>query len=398
MTGAFVSPFASLLDGDYEPGADEDERLLALALREAEQGLGRTHPNPPVGCVVAKDGKVLAKGSHEKAGGPHAEVVALDRAQRGETNGATLYVSLEPCVHHGKTPPCTERILQDGITRVVVGVRDPNPEVAGKGIERLRAAGVEVDLVPAGPLAERCRALIAPFRSTMQRARPWVVAKIASTLDGRVATRTGDARWVTGEDSRALVHGLRDRADAILVGSGTALTDDPRLTARDAANTRAPRNPLRVVVDGALRTSPTLKAYGAQRGDVVSPAALVAHASGAPAARARAFDDAGVARVPCGDGEHVDLERLLTELCARGVTSVMAETGPRLLQALLARDLVDELWWFTAPKLVGEDGVAAAAALGVTEMADAFVLAGARGRSIGPDTLVVGRPGRRRDG
>lgn len=393
-TGDFVSPFASVLEGSFAPpsSADEDERMLALALTEAESGVGRTAPNPPVGCVVAKDGTLLAKGFHAAAGEPHAEVVALDRVKGGAAHEATLYVSLEPCVHYGLTPPCTDRILDEGIARVVVGATDPNPTVNGKGIDRLRSKGVEVELAPVGALADRCRALVAPFRRTQREKRPWIVAKVAATLDGRVATHTADSRWITGEGSRGLVHALRDRVDAIVVGSGTALADDPRLNARDAALTRAPRNPLRVVIDGKLKTPPSLRAYASQRGDEVSPAALVVHGPGAAPERKAAFDAAAVTRLECGDGQNVDLATTFSELCKRGITSVLVEAGPGMLTALLSQELVDEVWWFTAPKLVGEDGVPAVWPLGVETMATALRLDGAMGRSIDGDTLVVGRP------
>lgn len=397
MSGAFCSPFSRVLDGalaDALPGdASDDERFLAQAIDEAERALGRTWPNPPVGAVVVKGGRVVGAGHHVAAGQAHAEVVALERAG-ARARGATLYVSLEPCTHHGRTPPCVDRVLADGVARVVIGVRDPNPKVGGRGIAKLRRHGVEVQVLTKGPVAARAKGLIAPFASAMQRGRPWVVAKVAATLDGRVATSTGHARWITGGDARGLVHALRDRADAVLVGSGTALTDDPSLTVRDLPRGVRGRNPLRVLVDGKLRVDETARMLRRQPGDPAgSVNALVLHGGRAPAARVRALGAAGVATVGCGRGARVDLDVAMTVLRARGLTSVLVEPGPALLGALLERGLVDELWWFTAPTLIGADGRPAAPALGVKQMDQALRLApGLRVRAVGGDALFVGAP------
>lgn len=397
VPAAFVSPFAQLLDGPLAPSlprdATPDERYLALAVDEAERGVGRTWPNPPVGAVVVKGGRVVGAGHHVAAGQPHAEVVALERAG-AKAKGATLYVSLEPCTHHGRTPPCVDRVLADGVARVVVGARDPNPKVSGRGLAKLKRHGVAVQVLKGGPVAARARALIAPFASTMQTGRPWVVVKVAATLDGRVATRTGHARWITGPDARRLVHGLRDRADAILVGSGTALADDPSLTARALPSGRRGRNPLRVLVDGKLRVEASARMLGRQPGDPPgSRNALVLHGGRVPAARVRALGAAGVATVGCGRGARVDLDVAFTVLRQRGLTSVLVEAGPSLLGALLERRLVDELWWFTAPALVGEDGRAAAPLLGVEQMDQALRLSPqARPVVVGADVLFVGAP------
>lgn len=393
----YVSPFEGLLETLSEDGLDEaalspDERYLLLAAREADKGVGRTLPNPPVGAVVVKDGEIVGRGFHAYAGARHGEVVALDEAG-SRAEGATLYVTLEPCNHQGRTGPCTERVLADEVARVVVGARDPNPRVPGGGNERLRTEGVEVSLAE-GYLARRAQALIAPFSRVMHERRPWVVAKVAASLDGRIATGTKDARWITGEASRALVHSLRDRVDAILVGSGTVLADDPALTARSESPRREDaRNPLRVVLDGALQTDPGQRVYQRDARDVPGRShALVAHLAGAPAERTKAFDDAGVERieVPAKNG-HADVEALLRALAARGVLSVLVEPGEGLLGALIAGGLVDELWWFAAPLLVGGDGVAAVPGLGVERLADAVRLAsGARVRRVGDDVLLVG--------
>lgn len=395
--GPFCSPFSLVLDGPLGPTvlpeASRDERFMAEAVDEAERALGRTWPNPPVGAVVVKGNRVVGAGHHVAAGEAHAEVVALERAG-ARARGATLYVSLEPCTHHGRTPPCTDRILAEGVSRVVIGVRDPNPKVSGRGIAKLRRRGVEVEVLSKGPVAERARALIAPFASAMQRERPWVVAKVAASLDGRVATSTGHSRWITGSAARRLVHALRDRADGILVGSGTALADDPSLTVRDLEGGAVGRNPLRVLVDGKLRVGVDARMLRRQPGDPGgSLHALVLHGGRAPSARVRERGAAGIATVGCGRGVRVDLEVALRVLKERGLTSVLVEAGPGLLGALLKRDLVDELWWFTAPVLVGADGQPAAPSLGVAQMDQALRLGpGARVRPVGEDALFIGLP------
>lgn len=394
MSSPFCSPFSRVLDGPLGPRlpveASADERFLAAAIDEAETALGRTWPNPPVGAVVVKGGRVIAAGHHVAAGQSHAEVVALDRAG-ARAKGATLYVSLEPCTHHGRTPPCVDRVLADGIARVVIGARDPNPKVSGRGIAKLRRHGVEVTVLSKGPVAERAQALIAPFGRAMRDGRPWVIAKVAASLDGRVATSTGHSRWITGGDARRLVHALRDRADGILVGSGTALADDPSLTVRDL---EGGRNPLRVLVDGKLRVGLEARMLRRQPGDPDgSVHALVLHGGRAAAARVRERGAAGIATVGCGSGMKVDLEVGMRVLRERGLTSVLVEAGPSLLGALLERGLVDELWWFTAPVLVGADGRAAVPSLGVKQMSQSLRLSsGVRVLPVGEDVLFVGTP------
>lgn len=406
----FVSSFSCVLEGPLSAAlpddVSEDERFLAQAIDEAERALGRTWPNPPVGAVVVKKGRVLGVGHHVAAGEPHAEVVALERAGAA-AKGATLYVSLEPCTHHGRTPPCADRVLSDGIQRVVVGVRDPNPKVSGRGLAKLRRHGLEVSLLSRGPVAARARALIAPFASAMQRDRPWVVAKVAASLDGRVATSSGHARWITGADARRLVHALRFRVDGVVVGSGTALADDPSLTVRDlprgvggatSSRTRA-RNPLRVLIDGKLRVDPSARLFRRHEGDPAGGLhAMVLHGGRATSARVRALGAAGVPTVGCGSGTRVDLDVALSVLRARGLTSVLVEAGPGLLGPLLERGIVDELWWFTAPVVVGADGRPSAPSFGVRRMDEALRLApGARVAPIGSDVLFVGAPlGQRR--
>lgn len=368
-----------------EPPRDGDAAMMALALAEARRGVGRTAPNPPVGAVVVRDGAILAVGHHARAGERHAEVVALDQVA-GAAHGATLYVTLEPCTHQGRTPPCVERVLGEGITRVVVGAADRNPKVSGGGMARLRAAGVDAALIADVDVAAQATALVAPFTSAMTRGRPWVVLKIAASLDGRVAAANGRSRWVTGPSARALVHELRDAVDAVAVGSGTVLADDPALTVRDAparADHSARRDPRRVVIDGALRTDPRARVFG--------PGALVIHGSTASAERQRAFDDAGVERVIAGPGP-VDVAAALTTLAQRGVHSLLVEAGPRLATALWQAGLVDELWWLTAPRVLGADAVPAVGALGLRspDQAPRLSLVGERGFPDGDLLRVLG--------
>ncbi|HEY1097573.1 MAG TPA: bifunctional diaminohydroxyphosphoribosylaminopyrimidine deaminase/5-amino-6-(5-phosphoribosylamino)uracil reductase RibD, partial [Myxococcota bacterium] len=278
------SSFQHLLPGVLEAawhGAWAE--ALQAAWREALKGVGRTHPNPPVGCVLVDDsGAIVARGHHKKAGGPHAEVEALDALLlargAGSARGLTAVVTLEPCAHHGRTPPCADRLVAEGVARVVVGTLDPNPRVDGRGIERLRAAGIDV-VVAQGEAAAACAALIAPFAASIVPStspRPWVVLKTATSLDGRVATRTGHARWITGSESRRLVHGLRDAVDAVVVGATTVVVDDPALTVRDwqrpdGAPTRDPR---RVVLDRLATVPLTARVFD-------PPGAIRLHAANA---------------------------------------------------------------------------------------------------------------------
>jgi diaminohydroxyphosphoribosylaminopyrimidine deaminase/5-amino-6-(5-phosphoribosylamino)uracil reductase len=370
-----LSAFSWLL-----PGTPRPTTPLGLALSEACRGVGRTRPNPPVGCVVLDDdGAILGRGFHARAGDRHAEVVALDdviaRHGAGAARGKTLVVTLEPCAHHGRTPPCVERVLRDGIARVIVGALDPNPRVDGAGVARLRDAGVEVVVMPNDDIdGARCQALLQPFSSALRRRRPWVVLKTATTLDGRVATQTGASRFITGPESRSLVHALRDVVDAVIVGASTALKDDPALTVRDAPpRDVAVRQPLRVLLDRRLEVPPTARLFG-------DPGALVFHDD-----IARPVPHRGVEFV----GGGTDLDRVLDELGRRDVLSAMIEAGPALAAAALRAGVVDELWWFHAPLVIGGDGVAAVAAFGVDAIAGALRFAPLHRLSVGQDTLTV---------
>lgn len=307
----------------------------AVAL--ARQALGRTAPNPSVGAVVVKDSQVLGRGFHPAAGMPHAEVYALREAGEG-ARGADLYVTLEPCDHHGKTPPCTEAIINAGISRVVVGALDPNPLVAGRGIERLRAAGITVDT---GVCGEACRDLILWYGTWMEKKRPYVILKAAITLDGRIASATGDSRWISSDESRALVHELRNRVDGVLVGSGTVLSDDPRLTCR----TDGGRDPLRIILDPRLEIRRTARCLG--RGAVVftllpEDARPGLKESGTRIVR---MEPDASGRIPWAD--------ILGALGTMGLHAVMVEGGSGVYSSLLRSGLVDRVVVFIAPRILG---------------------------------------------
>jgi len=354
------------------------ELFMRLALREAAKGLGRTSPNPAVGAVLVRGGRVIARGHHARAGGPHAEVVAI-RAAGGRARGADLYTTLEPCDHYGKTPPCSIAVLEAGVRGVFVGSADPNPVVNGKGIARLRAAGLEV---VEGVLRPECDALNAHWFKYIRERRPYVTLKAAVTLDGRIATRTGDARWVTGEAARRWVHRLRDRVDAVLVGAGTARADDPLLTTRLPGGRG--HDPVRVVLDTDLALPRRLALLNPR-----SPApTLVAHAS----SRVRRVAP-GVELLRCKRGKGgVDLRDLLEKLAARGITHLLVEGGARVHARFLEEGLVDRVAVFVAPKLLGADGVPLLASRGPARMEGALRLDEVQVERVGDDVLVLGRP------
>ena len=365
------------------------------ALAEAERGRGRTHPNPIVGALVVSRGKVIARGHHEKAGGPHAEVVALQNA--GErARGADLYVTLEPCDHHGLTPPCTDAILAAGVRRVVIGSVDPNPLVHGRGIRRLRGAGLQVEV---GVLRESCDFANEMWFKFITRKLPWVMLKAAVTLDGKLATRSGDSRWVSGRESRMLVHVLRDEMDAVLVGVGTALSDNPRLTSRlprlptgggSRSRGMPPRDPVRVVVDSTARLPPSARMLR-QRS---SAPTLIACTLRAPAARLKALERAGAEIVRCRSDRsgRVDLKDLLRRLAGRALTSVMVEGGARIHGSFLSTRLWDELYLFVAPKVAGEGALSWAGLEGPARMDEAPAARILDSSRLGDDLLVTARP------
>ncbi len=372
------------------------ELRMDQALALARRGAGAVSPNPMVGAVlVSPEGEVLGEGWHGRHGGPHAEVWAIRDAEgrgHGDRLGeATLFVTLEPCSHHGKTPPCADLIVERQIPHVVVAMEDPFPAVAGRGIARLRAAGVEVTV---GVRGEEAWRLNEAFVRHVTTGRPLVTLKVAQSLDGRVATASGDSRWVSGEESRRRVHRWRAEIDAVLVGTGTALADDPVLTVRHVPLPEGAEYPLRVVLDRTGALPPSLRLFT----DAHAARTLAVVGEGVEPPYAEALRERGaVLPIRVRDG-HLDLGVLLDRLGAgeglpegvRPVQSLLAETGPGLATALLQQDLADRLALFIAPKLVGSDGLPAFGALGVERMADAQSFAEHRWERVGEDLLLVG--------
>ena len=355
----------------------DDHRFMARALELAERGLYTTTPNPRVGCVIVNAGQVVGEGWHEKAGLPHAEVNAL-AAAGSRSRGATVYVSLEPCVHQGRTGPCTEALSKAGVARVVVALQDPNPLVGGKGLEKLKQSGIETGV---GLMEEESRELNIGFVSRMTRGRPWVRLKVAASLDGRTALNNGRSQWITGEAARRDGHHWRARACAILTGAGTVRDDDPRLTVREVETSR---QPLRVVVDSKLETPPTAKLL--EGGGVLVAAAQEDKAKIA-ALRARGAE---VLVMPNSAGK-VELGELFRELARRGMNEVHVEAGSRLNGSLLQEGQVDEFLIYLAPSIIGD------AARGMFHLPELTELAGRRQlkildtRMIGPDIRVLAR-------
>jgi diaminohydroxyphosphoribosylaminopyrimidine deaminase / 5-amino-6-(5-phosphoribosylamino)uracil reductase len=329
---------------------DTDRAHLARAIELAEQGAGEVKPNPLVGALVACDGEILGEGWHERYGAPHAEVNAIEACGTADMTGATLYVSLEPCCHEGNTPPCTDAIMQAGIGRVVVASDDPTEKASGRGLGILRDEGVEV-VVADGELAARARLLNQPFRKHARQGRPWVLFKSAMTLDGKVATRAGDSQWISGEESRLLAHTWRASVDAVVVGIGTALSDDPQLTARpDGILAELPRQPRRVVFDSLARLP--LSSQLVSAADTVPLTVCVSRA--AARSDTDALEAAGAqVLVATGENEPARVRSALDQLGSSGIASVLLEGGPHLAGAFLDAGEVDEIRLFLAPILLG---------------------------------------------
>lgn len=335
-----------------------DHEYMTRALRLAARGLYSTSPNPRVGCVIVRDGRVVGEGWHQRAGEAHAEVLAL-RGAGGAARGASVYVSLEPCSHHGRTPPCAEALIDAGVARVVAAMRDPNPQVSGRGIELLTLAGIQAQV---GLLEDAARELNLGFVSRMTRGRPWLRLKTAASLDGKTALENGASKWITGAPARADVQRWRARACAILTGVGTVRADDPRMNVREVNTSR---QPLKVIVDSRLATPPTAR--------ILAGGALIACATDDSERRA-ALEAAGaeILRLPGADGR-VDLAALLAELARRGVNELHAEAGATLNGALLAAGLVDEWLAYFAPLVLGH------AARGLFDLPALTDMAGRRG-------------------
>ena len=361
-----------------------DEQFMRRALELAGRGEGHVEPNPMVGCVVVNDGQIVGEGWHRAFGGPHAEVEAL-RAAGSRAEGATLYVTLEPCCHEGKTPPCTAAILSAGVRRVVVALGDPFPQVDGGGLQQLRNAGVDIDV---GLCEQEARELCAPYLMLVTAGRPWVIAKWAMTLDGKMSTRSGSSKWISGEASREAVHELRGRVDAIIVGRGTAVADDPMLTARPSGA----RTAARIIVDStaqlALDSQLVLTAGESQ--------VIVACSDDAPPDATERLTAAAVEVLRCSGATHDErLQSLLQELGRRRMTNVMVEGGSHLLGSLFDAQMIDEVDIFVAPKIVGGDGAPSpVAGRGIDKMADALRLITPQISQIGDDIRIRGRIGR----
>ena len=354
-----------------------DHGMMARALQLAERGLWTTTPNPRVGCVLVRDGEVVGEGWHERAGGPHAEVHAL-RAAGERARGATAYVTLEPCSHHGRTPPCAEALVAAGVTRVVAAMADPNPLVAGNGLALLRAAGIET---ACGLLENEARELNIGFVSRMTRGRPWLRLKAAASLDGKTALDNGSSQWITGPAARRDGHAWRARACAILTGIGTVRDDDPQLTVREVDT---PRQPLRVIVDSRLETPLTAKILS---GGPVLVAAAVDDEKKANSLRAAGAE---VLLLPNAAGK-VELKDLLEELARRGINEVHAEAGFKLNGSLLREGLVDELLLYLAPCLIGHAAAGIFNLPALAELDDRRLLQVRDLRQVGEDIRLIAR-------
>jgi len=358
-----------------------DAFWMRRALKLARKAVGWTSPNPPVGTVVVKDNLLIAEGYHEGAGKPHAEAVALAKAGK-KAEGATLYVTLEPCDHYGRTPPCTQAIIAAKVRRVVVGTVDPNPIVNGRGIARLKEAGIEVTV---GVLESEAKELIAPFAKFITQRTPFVTLKLAMSADGKIATKNRESKWLTGELARRFAHKLRHEHDAVMVGVGTVLADDPQLTVRLIRG--KVKQPIRVVVDSQARTPPAAKIIRAAE----SPC-IVAVTEHAPKERIEQLINAGaeVWRLPSDSNGRVDLSELLKRLAERNIVSVLVEGGSELAGSFLKQHLIDRVILFIAPLLIGgRDAVPAIGGDGFDKLSDGVRLNEVKLRKLGDDFVLM---------
>lgn len=357
-----------------------DISYMKRALTVARKGIGRTAPNPSVGCVIVKDGKIIAEGWHKKAGGPHAEIHALQQA--GEAaRGADVYVTLEPCCHTGKTPPCSSALIAAGVKRVVAAMADPNPLVSGGGLLALRQAGIETHC---GILETEARAINRAFIKHVSTGRPHVTYKCAMTLDGKIATVTGESRWISCETSRRFVHRLRTQCDAVMVGVDTIITDDPQLTVRHVRG----KSPLRVIVDSTLRTPMSVQVLSTS----LAKKTLIATVETNPSMHLR-YQQSGAIILVCKElNGKVDLMDMLKQLGTRGIQSVLLEGGSRLAGEALRQGLIDECLFFYAPKVIGSDGFSPFAITGITSMDKSFTFAQIGVRQLGTDIVISARP------
>lgn len=371
----------------------DDKVFMSLALGLAKKGLGKTSPNPVVGAVVVKNGKVVGTGYHKKAGLEHAEIRAL-REAAGKAKDATLYVTLEPCDHFGKTLPCTEAIIKSGVRKVVAAMRDPNPLNNGKGFKRLKKAGIEV---VSGVLENDAKKLNEIFIKYITTKKPFVIAKIAQSLDGKIATRTGDSKWISGEESRQYVHRLRGTVDAVMVGANTVIKDDPLLTSRPLKTDyrlqttdqrQEVKQPVKIVVDSMLKISPMAKIFSK-----VSPAKVIlATTKSAHKDRIRRFKKMGADVLILGvKNGKVDLRQLMKELGRREITSVLVEGGGELIGSLVEENLIDKFLFFISPKIIGgKNAITSVEGRGIKKFSQAPILKDIKYKKFGNDLLIEG--------
>lgn len=357
-----------------------DTKYMKRGLILARKGLGKTYPNPAVGCVIVKNGMIVGEGWHKQAGGHHAEIHALEMAG-ARARGGDVFVTLEPCSHTGKTPPCSEALIRAGVKRVVAGMGDPNPQVNGSGLRALQQAGIET---VCGVLEEECRALNRPFLKFITTGQPYVTYKCAMTLDGKIASVTGESRWISCEASRRIVHRMRAESDAIMVGVDTIIADNPQLTVRHVKG----RNPLRVIVDSTLRTPESVAVLSGQmaRGTVIATTETNSKV------HARYLKEGASLLVCNSENGQVNLHDLWNRLGNIGIHSLLLEGGSRLAGEALRRGLIDQCVFFYAPKVVGSDGFSPFAITGITDMARSIRFSDLSMRRVGTDIMVTARP------
>lgn len=359
-----------------------DKQFMRLALQEARKGLGRTSPNPCVGAVIVKNGLVIAKGYHKKAGAAHAEIDAIQKSSPLSLAGATIYVTLEPCNHTGKTPPCTQALVKCGFSRVVVGMTDPNPLVSGSGIDFLKSNSIEIT---SGVLENECRSLNYPFIKHITQALPWTIMKAGISLDGKLNYQHGYSGWITGEKSALEVHKIRNQVDAILVGRKTVEIDNPSLTTRLPG--KQAKDPIRIILDSKLVTSPTSKAYNL---DSKAPAWIIC-AADAPQSKRKVFEEAGVKLITIDRAEKgLDLQILLKTIAKHNICSVLVEGGACVHGAFLREQLFDYAHLFYAPLFAGDRGISLIKGYHVQERESAPRLVDVIHKRLGEDMLISG--------
>jgi len=358
----------------------DDIYWMRKVIRLAEKGRGRTSPNPMVGAILVKDGIPVGEGYHAKAGEPHAEIIALQKAG-DKARGATLYINLEPCSHYGKTPPCAPALIEAGVKKVVVGMEDPNPLVKGRGLEMLRNNGIHVEV---GVFKQACLELNEAFSKYIQSGKPFVTLKIAATLDGKIATKQGESKWITGESSRRFVHRLRNSADAIIIGIGTILRDDPLLTAR----MKGGRDPYRIVLDSRLRILEGAKVIHQK-----PEKTIIATTESAPKEKREALEKKGVQVMTLEAQQgRVNLRSLLSRLGEMEMTSLLVEGGSEINGSFLNEGLIDKLFLFLSPKVLGGQALEMFGGKGVETLEKALLLNRLKMRRVGEDILIEGYP------